>query len=79
FWFELTELLKPLVLFSLLDLSLLAFSKWAFSRILWSFPCSYALVLVPLLRSSVKHAIRKAGQWQKQTIIIGSGKNAREA
>ncbi|MFC0141792.1 undecaprenyl-phosphate galactose phosphotransferase WbaP [Erwinia mallotivora] len=79
FWFELKEIIKTLVIFSLLDLALIAFSKWDFSRMLWSFTWVYALILVPLLRSSVKHAILKAGQWQKQTIIIGSGKNAREA
>ncbi|WP_338556291.1 undecaprenyl-phosphate galactose phosphotransferase WbaP [Erwinia sp. E_sp_B04_7] len=79
FWFELKEIIKTLVIFSLLDLALIAFSKWDFSRLLWCFTWTYALILVPLLRSSVKHAILKAGQWQKQTIIIGSGKNAREA
>ncbi|KGT95702.1 UDP-phosphate galactose phosphotransferase [Erwinia typographi] len=79
FWFELKEIIKTLVIFSLLDLALIAFSKWDFSRTIWSFTWTYALILVPLLRSTVKHAILKAGQWQKQTIIIGSGKNAREA
>ena len=79
FWFELKEIIKTLVIFSLLDLALIAFSKWDFSRMLWSFTWLYALILVPLLRSCVKNAILKAGQWQKHTIIIGSGKNAREA
>lgn len=79
FWFELKEIIKTLVIFSLLDLALIAFSKWDFSRMLWSFTWLYALILVPLLRSCVKNAILKAGHWQKHTIIIGSGKNAREA
>lgn len=79
FWFELKDIIKTLVIFSLLDLALIAFSKWDFSRMLWCFTWAYALILVPLLRSSVKQVISKAGQWQKQTIIIGSGKNAREA
>lgn len=79
FWFELKEIIKTLVIFSLLDLALIAFSKWDFSRTLWSFTWIYALILVPLLRSSVKNTILKTGHWQKHTIIIGSGRNAHEA
>ncbi|MGP4130644.1 sugar transferase [Pantoea tagorei] len=65
--------------FSLLDLALIAFSKWDFSRMVWLFSWSYALLLLPLMRAAVKRAINRAGQWQKETIIIGSGKNAMEA
>ncbi|MCT2387006.1 undecaprenyl-phosphate galactose phosphotransferase WbaP [Erwinia pyrifoliae] len=79
FWFELKEIIKTLVIFSLLDLALIAFSKWDFSRTLWSFTWIYALIFVPLLRSSVKNTILKTGHWQKHTIIIGSGRNAHEA
>ncbi|WP_210522650.1 undecaprenyl-phosphate galactose phosphotransferase WbaP [Pantoea ananatis] len=79
FWFELKEIVKTLVVFSLLDLALIAFSKWDFSRMVWVFSWSYALLLLPLLRAGVKSAINKAGQWQKETIIIGSGRNATEA
>lgn len=79
FWFELKEIIKTLVVFSLLDLALIAFSKWDFSRLIWGFSWSYALLLLPLMRALVKRAINKAGQWQKETIIIGSGKNAMEA
>ncbi len=79
FWFELKEILKTLVVFSLLDLALIAFSKWDFSRLIWGVTWTYALLLTPLFRSAVKRAISKAGQWQKETIIIGSGKNAMEA
>ncbi|WP_067701331.1 MULTISPECIES: undecaprenyl-phosphate galactose phosphotransferase WbaP [unclassified Erwinia] len=79
FWFELNEIIKMLVVFSLLDLALIAFSRWDFSRTLWSFTWIYALILLPLLRACAKRVLIHAGQWQKQTIIIGSGKNAREA
>ncbi|THB84683.1 undecaprenyl-phosphate galactose phosphotransferase WbaP [Pantoea allii] len=79
FWFELKEIVKTLFVFSLLDLALIAFSKWDFSRMVWVFSWTYALLLLPLMRALVKRAINKAGQWQKETIIIGSGKNATEA
>ncbi|SUB16488.1 undecaprenyl-phosphate galactose phosphotransferase [Pantoea agglomerans] len=45
----------------------------------WVFSWTYALLLLPLMRALVKRAIHKAGQWQKETIIIGSGRNATEA
>ncbi|KHE00871.1 UDP-phosphate galactose phosphotransferase [Pantoea stewartii] len=79
FWFELKEIVKTLVVFSLLDLALIAFSKWDFSRMVWVFSWSYALLLLPLMRAGVKSVINRAGQWQKETIIIGSGRNATEA
>ncbi|WP_324030548.1 undecaprenyl-phosphate galactose phosphotransferase WbaP [Pantoea sp. JZ2] len=79
FWFELKEIVKTLVVFSLLDLALIAFSKWDFSRMVWVFSWSYALLLLTLMRAGVKSAINRAGQWQKETIIIGSGRNATEA
>jgi undecaprenyl-phosphate galactose phosphotransferase len=79
FWFELKEIIKTLFVFSLLDLALIAFSKWDFSRMVWVFSWTYALLLLPLMRALVKRAIHKAGQWQKETIIIGSGRNATEA
>ena len=70
FWFELKEIVKTLFVFSLLDLALIAFSKWDFSRMVWVFSWTYALLLLPLMRALVKRAINKAGQWQKETIII---------
>ena len=79
FWFELKEIIRTLFVFSLLDLALIAFSKWDFSRMVWVFSWSWALLLLPLMRALVKRAISRAGQWQKETIIIGSGKNALEA
>ncbi len=79
FWFELKEIIKTLIIFSLLDMALITFSKWDFSRIIWFFTWGFALVLTPILRNGVKYTISRAGYWSKQTIIIGSGKNAREA
>ncbi|KEY57823.1 undecaprenyl-phosphate galactose phosphotransferase WbaP [Serratia sp. DD3] len=79
FWFELKEILRTLLIFSILDLALVAFSKWEFSRYVWFLTWSSALILVPLSRSIVKRLINKFGMWKKHTIIIGSGKNARDA
>ncbi|CAI2137015.1 Putative colanic biosynthesis UDP-glucose lipid carrier transferase [Serratia fonticola] len=79
FWFELKEVIRTLLIFSILDLALVAFSKWQFSRYIWILTWSLALVLVPLVRSITKRLLNRFGLWQKHTVIIGTGKNARDA
>lgn len=79
FWFELKEVLRTLLIFAILDLALVAFSKWQFSRYVWILTWSIALILLPFSRAITKRILNKAGMWQKHTIIIGSGKNACDA
>ncbi|CAI1121935.1 undecaprenyl-phosphate galactose phosphotransferase WbaP [Serratia entomophila] len=79
FWFELKEVFRTLLIFAVLDLSLVAFSKWNFSRFVWMLTWLLVLVLVPLGRIITKRILNKLGLWKKHTIIIGSGRNAIEA
>ncbi|MGK2960223.1 MAG: undecaprenyl-phosphate galactose phosphotransferase WbaP [Candidatus Malihini olakiniferum] len=79
FWFELKEILKKLIIFAALDLILVVFSKWQFSRYLWVMTWGLALILVPLFRALTKRILNQCGLWRKQTIIIGDGKNAQDA
>ncbi|AML59292.1 Undecaprenyl-phosphate galactosephosphotransferase [Serratia rubidaea] len=79
FWFELKEIFRTLLIFAVCDLALVAFSKWQFSRYLWGLTWLLALVLVPLARAITKRLLNKCGLWKKQTIIIGTGKNASDA
>lgn len=79
FWFELKEVLRTLVIFAVLDLALVAFSKWNFSRSVWVLSWMLIIILVPLGRALTKKILNKMGLWKKQTIIIGSGRNAFEA
>lgn len=79
FWFELKEVIRTLVIFSVFDLALVAFSKWHFSRYIWVITWMLAIVLVPLGRALMKRLLNKLGLWQKQTVIIGTGKNACDA
>ncbi|AQT63288.1 MULTISPECIES: undecaprenyl-phosphate galactose phosphotransferase WbaP [Serratia] len=79
FWFELKEIFRTLIIFAVLDLALVAFSKWNFSRYLWLITWVSILILVPIGRVVVKKWLNAIGLWKKQTIIIGSGKNAFEA
>lgn len=43
--------------------------------IVWAFN----FLLIPLARAGIKHLLDDLGLWQKTAVIIGSGKNAREA
>jgi undecaprenyl-phosphate galactose phosphotransferase len=79
FWFELKEIIRTLLIFSILDLALVAFSKWQFSRYLWLLCWSLSIFLVPLGRFFARKLLDKLGVWSKKTIILGTGKNAIEA
>lgn len=79
FWFELKEIIRTLLIFAVIDLALVAFSKWNFSRTVWLISWTLIIILVPIGRALVKKLLDKCGCWKKQTIIIGSGKNAFEA
>ncbi|MGG2263704.1 UDP-phosphate galactose phosphotransferase, partial [Escherichia coli] len=56
-----------------------AFAKWYFSRYVWLLTWVLVIILVPLLRIATKIILNKLGLWLRETWIIGSGKNAREA
>ncbi|WP_414148447.1 undecaprenyl-phosphate galactose phosphotransferase WbaP [Erwinia sp. BNK-24-b] len=79
FWFELKEIFRSVLIFSVIDLSITALSKWEMSRWTWLLTWLLALVLIPVGRALVKRILNRYGLWKKQSIIIGSGKNAEEA
>ena len=79
FWFELKEILRTLLIFSVIELAVLAFSKLYSSRYLWISTWAIALVIVPLGRIFVKIYLIKLGLYLKNTIIIGGGRNAIDA
>lgn len=79
FWFELKEILRTILIFAVLDLALVAFSKWQFSRYIWILCWTFALILIPLFRALTKRFLNLIGLWKKKTIILGNGTNALEA
>lgn len=79
FWFELKEVIRTIIIFAVLDLALVAFSKWNFSRYVWMLTWIFVLILVPLGRHFCKKGLDKLGLWKKNAVIIGSGENAFEA
>lgn len=79
FWFELKEILRTLVIFAVIEMAVMAFAKWYFSRYVWLMTWIFAAALVPLARIAVKYVLNAFGLWMRDTWIIGSGKNAQDA
>lgn len=79
FWFELKEILRTLVIFAIIEMAIIAFAKWYFSRYVWLLTWSIAALLLPLSRISMKYILNLLGLWMRETWVIGSGENAKEA
>ncbi|WP_336185610.1 undecaprenyl-phosphate galactose phosphotransferase WbaP [Klebsiella grimontii] len=79
FWFELKEILRTLVIFAIIEIAVMAFTTWAFPRSLWILTWIFIFLLVPIARMSTKRVLDYFNYWQRDTWIIGSGANAREA
>ncbi|MBT0723497.1 undecaprenyl-phosphate galactose phosphotransferase WbaP [Rosenbergiella sp. S61] len=79
FWFELKEVLRTIVIFSVFEIAIIAFTQWNLSRFTWVIMWCLIALLVPVMRAVTKFILNKAGTWQRDTIIIGSGPNAQEA
>lgn len=79
FWFELKEILRTLVIFAIIEIAVMAFTTWTFSRSLWFLTWLFILILVPIARMGTKRVLDIFNLWQRDTWIIGSGENAKEA
>ncbi|MFZ4257955.1 undecaprenyl-phosphate galactose phosphotransferase WbaP [Raoultella terrigena] len=79
FWFELKEILRTLVIFAVIEIAVMAFTTWAFSRFLWVLTWVLIIFLVPVARMASKRLLDAFGLWQRDTWIIGNGINAYEA
>ncbi|HEM8643933.1 TPA: undecaprenyl-phosphate galactose phosphotransferase WbaP [Klebsiella aerogenes] len=79
FWFELKEILRTLIIIAFIEMAVIAFATWSFSRYLWFLTWSLVLILVPLSRMLIKRLLNIFDYWQRDTWIIGSGINAHEA
>ncbi|CAH5200955.1 UDP-glucose:undecaprenyl-phosphate glucose-1-phosphate transferase, partial [Klebsiella pneumoniae] len=68
-----------LVIFAVIEIAVLAFASWAFSRYLWILSWLITFLLVPVARMIVKRLLNALGLWERDTWIVGNGKNAYEA
>ncbi|WP_194505890.1 undecaprenyl-phosphate galactose phosphotransferase WbaP [Klebsiella pneumoniae] len=79
FWFELKEILRTLVIFAIIEIAVVAFTTWSFSRYIWVLTWALVLILVPISRMLTKRILNTLNLWQRDTWIIGSSTNANEA
>ncbi|HFP3109893.1 undecaprenyl-phosphate galactose phosphotransferase WbaP [Escherichia coli] len=79
FWFELKEILRTLIIFGVIEIAVMAFTTWSFSRFLWILTWVFVLLLVPVFRMTAKRILDSLGLWRRETWIIGNGPNAQEA
>ncbi|MGI9825476.1 hypothetical protein, partial [Riemerella anatipestifer] len=73
------EILRTLIIFAVIEIAVLAFASWAFSRYLWILSWLITFFIVPLARMLVKRFLDTFGLWKRDTWIVGNGKNAYEA
>lgn len=79
FWNELKEIMRMLLFFAVIDLAVIAVSKWDFSRYQWFFFWSLLLLILPTCRWLIKRELIRYGCWQMPSLIIGCENNAKEA
>lgn len=79
FWDELKEIIKALILIGVVDAALVYLGKWQFSRLWLLSTWLLALLLIPVARLATKRILLHLGWWQRPTVILGAGENAREA
>lgn len=79
FWTELGEVFRVLLVLAVLDLAVLALTRWNSSRLWWALVWPLAAVAVPTARSFARKIMRRLGVWQRPLLIVGWGNNALEA
>ncbi|WP_273404297.1 undecaprenyl-phosphate galactose phosphotransferase WbaP [Actinobacillus porcinus] len=78
FWFELKEIFRTLIIFFVIELSIIALSKLYVSRTFWILTWSVIFILTPAARIILKKVLIRTGWYKKDTVIIGTGANAKE-
>ncbi len=79
YWTELGEVLWVLLLLAVLDLALIGISRWNSSRLWWALVWPLTAYWLPLARYTLRAVMRRLHLWQRPTLVIGNGPNAREA
>lgn len=76
FWYELKEIFRTIVIFAIFDLALIAFTKWQFSRYVWVFCWTFALILVPFSRTykafieQARYLEEKLSSWGADRMLV---------
>ena len=79
FWDELGDILRLMGSLALLDMTLVASTRWNSSRLWWVLVWILAVAMVVWGRVITRWMLKQMGLWTRPTIIIGHGENALEA
>lgn len=79
YWTELGQVLRVFVVLAVLDLAVLALTRWNSSRLWWLLVWPLAALGVPVARAFARRVMRRLGVWQRPMLVIGCGNNALEA
>lgn len=79
YWTELGELLSVVLMLALIDLAIIAITRWNSSRLWWLCVWAISAVALPMGRLIARRLMRFYHIWQRPTLIIGNGINAYEA
>jgi Undecaprenyl-phosphate galactose phosphotransferase WbaP len=79
FWDELGDILRLMGSLALLDMTLVASTRWNSSRLWWLLVWVLAVCMVVWGRVLTRWMLKRMGLWIRPTIIIGHGENAFEA
>jgi Undecaprenyl-phosphate galactose phosphotransferase WbaP len=79
FWTELGETLQVLLILAVLDLAVLALTRWNSSRLWWALVWPLTAIGLPLGRGLLRALMLRLQVWQRPTLIVGNGPNAHEA
>ena len=79
FWDELGDILRLIAILAVLDMTLIAATRWNSSRLWWLLVWLLAGIAIVWGRVLTRWVLRKMGLWIRPTIIIGHGENATEA
>lgn len=74
FWFELKEVFRTILIFSVIDLSITALSQWQMSRFVWLLTWILALILIPTCRALSKRLLNKNGLWKNRPLLSAAAK-----
>ena len=79
FWDELSDVLWTVGCLALLDMTLVAVTRWNASRLWWALSWTTLAILIMLMRAAVRQLLQAYGLWLRPTLLIGCGQNAHEA
>ena len=79
FWDELGDVISLMTSLALLDMTLVATTRWNSSRLWWLLVWVLAILMIVWGRMLSRYILQRFGLWIRPTIIIGSAENALEA